>query len=234
MRLHVKAGVKDIMNIYIPKPDAENDYVSIRRNGMWYQNWQGGYSDIIKKGYKAPEDPETVLAELHSPNIDDFLHGGSGNVPFLISERVKEIFEKNQISGYRLANVEIAKISTKGKRKKTQQRGEPEDSILKATNKIKDVSAPKLYAVYVSGRVDAHPDYPSGRTPDDYVSPFELIISDNGVPDLFRPRLNGEDFSAWTFCSEKFQTTVVAEHCTNIRFQRFSEFMKEFRSSVSH
>jgi len=73
------------MKIYLPEEPWTDDYQSIRRNGMWYRHWQSGYDDILKKGYPRPEDEDTILAELYSPNTADFLHGGDGDAPFIIS-----------------------------------------------------------------------------------------------------------------------------------------------------
>ncbi|MCS6305856.1 MAG: DUF5615 family PIN-like protein [Nitrospira sp.] len=41
-----------------------------------------GYHDILKRGFPCPENERTILAELHSPNVPDFLYGGCGDVPF--------------------------------------------------------------------------------------------------------------------------------------------------------
>ena len=118
------------MKVYLPQPESGSDYQSIRRNGMWYQHWQSGYSDILKKGHPRPPNQDTILAELHSPQIDDFLHGGSGAVPFLISERALAVFQESGFTGYGLASVEVVKIARKGEKKRKVSSGEPEDAIL--------------------------------------------------------------------------------------------------------
>src|SRR5436189_3811739 len=71
------------MLVFFPYADQSSDYNHIRANGMWYQEWQSGYTDILKRGYPRPKHKTTVLAELCSPITPDFLHGGDGDVPFL-------------------------------------------------------------------------------------------------------------------------------------------------------
>ncbi len=220
------------METYLPRPEAGSDYEHIRRNGMWYQQWQAGYSDILKKGHPQPSDPDTILAELHSPLTDDFLHGGSGVVPFLISERAKTIFEESELKGYRLASVEIAKIAAKGKTKRKISSGEPESAILSRRDVKSTVSVPTLYAVYITGRVQAIPDFSLGSTPSGSVSPFELSLDAKNIPDLFIPELDGKRFSAWSFCSDRFRIIIERARLTNITFQSFDEFMTEFRAKT--
>jgi hypothetical protein len=220
------------MNIYLPREEPEDDYTFIRRNGMWYQYWQAGYSDILKKGYSKPKDKHTILAELYSPKIDDFLHGGICDVPFLISEKTRKVFEQCNFTGYRLAKVEIVKIATKGKRKRRIKSGEPEDIVMKASNKSKEVILPKLYAVWVTGRVEVIPDYPSGKAPDRGASPFEIPDKLLEIPDLFRPTYNNKTLGGWTFCSEYFRTSILKAKCSNITFQPFVEFIQNFRREI--
>lgn len=221
-----------MMEFYLPEPESGSDYQSIRRNGMCYQHWQGGYLDILKKGHPQPEDQETILADLYSPQTDDFLHGGSEAVPYLISERVLEVFQKSKFTGYRLAGVDVTKISTKGKRNRKASSGEPEDAILSRRDVKGEVRVPTLYAVYITGRIHAIPDFPSGWSPSGYVSPFDLRPASRGVPDLFQPELDGEPFSAWVFCSEHFRNVVTESGLTNISFQSFKEFMMNFRNEA--
>jgi hypothetical protein len=220
------------MKIFAIKPNPADDYNSIKRNGMWYLHWQAGYSDILKKGYPKPKDDETILAELHSPNVDDFLHGSSAQVPFIISEKAKSVFENNNLTGFRYANVQIVKIATKGKKNRKSKSGEPEDAILKSKNKLGEVTAPNLFAVYVTGQVNSALDYPSGRSPVNWVSPFNLEIKEKSTPDLFRPYHGNEPFSAWVFCSEFFVNAVSEAELTNITFEPFDIFMGNFREDT--
>jgi hypothetical protein len=198
---------------------------------MWYQHWQSGYSDILKKGYPQPKDHDTILAELHSPQTDDFLHGGSGSVPFLISERALTVIQEARLTGYRLARVEVAKVATKGKKKRRAISGEPEDAILSRRDVKAEVAIPVLHAVYVTGRVQAIPDYPSGQSPSGSISPFDLRLDSEVVSDFFQPELEGKPFSAWAFCSERFRNVIVNAGFTNITFISFEKFMTDFRNS---
>src|SRR5437868_5879670 len=83
-------------------------------------------------GYPRPKTRSTILAELHSPNTPDFLHGGDGGLPFLVSPHTKSLMRKHALTGFRFSAVEIAKIATKGVRLAKQKNGEPEDVILRA------------------------------------------------------------------------------------------------------
>jgi hypothetical protein len=206
------------MNIYLPHPEQGNDYQRIRRNGMWYQHWQAGYSDILKKGYPQPKSQETIIAELYSPKIDDFLHGILGEVPFLISERALEVFKESGITGFRISSVEVAKIATKGIKKGRDSEGEPEDAIFSRRDVKKEVFVPTLYAVYITGHVQAIPDFPSGCSPSGNISPFAIKLNSSEVPDLFQPEVDGKSFSNWSFCSERFKTIVEKARLTNITF----------------
>lgn len=220
------------MKIYLPKQPPYSDHASIRRNGMWYLHWQAGYADILKKGHPKPEDDETILAELHSPDIDDFLLGSTSRVPFLVSGRARSVLEAGDLSGFRFAAVEVVKIATKGGRKAGSKSGEPEDAILKSRNRLGVVRPPELYAVYVTGLVNALPEYSSGRSPVDWVSPFSLDLSGKDIPDLFRPFHDGKPFSAWSFCSERFVNAVSGAELTNISFEPLETFMDKFREET--
>src|SRR5437899_3223895 len=105
------------MEAYLPCSDPSSDYAHIHVNGMWYQAWQGGYHDILKRGYPRPKNKTTILAEIHSPTTPDFLHGGAADVPFLVSPRAKALMRRHRLSGVGFSSVEIVKIATKGIRK---------------------------------------------------------------------------------------------------------------------
>ncbi|NOT22362.1 MAG: hypothetical protein HOP22_06505 [Nitrospiraceae bacterium] len=214
------------MRAYHPTPESTDDYSSVRVNGMWYQPWQSGYDDILKHGVPRPTDKRTILAELHSPHVPDFLHGGgSGEVPFLVTERARSVLEKHRLTGFDFAPVLVAKIATKGKRTRGTRGGEPEDSILKARG-ISLVEAPILFAVYVVGRVDVLPDQESGRHPSGCVAPFQIVGERAEGADLWRPQYRGVAFSAWAFCSDQFRSVCVQEGLSNIQFESFESFME--------
>jgi hypothetical protein len=213
--------------IYHPRAPNYDDYASARSNGMWYQSWQSGYSDILKRGFPAPKDPRTILAELHSPNVPDFLHGVTADVPFLVSERGRRVLEENRLTGFEFAPVTIAKIATKGQRAGRTRGGEPEEAILKSKG-VRIENPPALAAVYVTGTLDAEPEYVSGRSPSGNVSPFVLTNS-RDVGDLFRPSYRGSSFSAWVFCSERFRSICEEARLTDIAFTPFAEFMGRYR-----
>jgi hypothetical protein len=222
----------DATTAYLPHAPAASDHDAIRSNGMWYQPWQGGYQDILKRGVPRPADERTILAELHSPQVPDFLHGGgSGEVPFLVSERAKACFERHQLSGIEFAPVQVTKIATQGTRVRASRRGEPEDAILKSRGVSLEL-APTLFAVYVVDRLRAVPDFESGRHPSGRVSPFDFESTLN-PHDLWRPECNGKPFAAWAFCSSKFRSMCTSEKLTNIAFEPFGSFMNEFRSSAN-
>jgi hypothetical protein len=174
-----------------------------------------------------------VLAELHSPNVPDFMHGGgSGEVPFLVSERAKRALEDRKIAGLEFAPVEVAKIATKGKRQRSSLlAGEPEDAILRSRGVSLDL-APTLFAAYVVGRLTVVPEYESGRHPTGVVSPFELVAAEEPW-DIWRPTYRGEPFSAWVFCSPKFKAVCEEANLSNIAFVPFESFMDAFRSATS-
>jgi hypothetical protein len=205
------------MSVYLPYSDPPSDYENIRINGMWYQEWQGGYHDILKRGYPRPKYKTTILAELHSPVIVDFLHGGATDVPFLVSARAQAVIRKNQLRGIKFSAVEIAKIATKG---------------IKAEDQSREVDLPKLYAARVVGRFEIIPDYPSGRCPGiGYVTPYDFH-SDREMPDLWRPTIRGRTFASWTYCSERFRKVVEEQGLSNIGFEPFEEHMCRFRKDV--
>lgn len=217
------------MVAYLPYSDPPSDYANIRINGMWYQEWQGGYHDILKRGYPRPKHKTTILAELHSPTTPDFLHGGADDVPFLVSPKARSIMRKFHLTGVRFSSVEIVKVATKGKRGTRSRGGEPEDLIMKAKDQSSRVVLPKLYAARVVGRLEIIPDYPSGRCPRiGYVSPYNLSATGE-MPDLWRPTIQGRTFSDWVYCSQRFRDVVEGHELTNIGFEPFSEHMARFR-----
>ncbi|HEY3323001.1 MAG TPA: hypothetical protein VGP72_21280 [Planctomycetota bacterium] len=221
------------MNLaFLPIPDQMGDCAGIRVNGMWYQEWQGGYHDILKRGYPRPKYSTTVLAELHSPLTPDFLHGGDGDVPFLVSARAMAVIRKNRLSGVQFSRVEIVKIATKGKHRGRSRGGEPEDVITKARDRSSIVDAPKLYAARVAGRFEIVPDYPTGKyARTDYVTPYELPAAGK-MPDLWRPTIRGRTFAAWTYCSQRFRDVVEKHALSNIDFEAFDEHMSRFREEI--
>jgi hypothetical protein len=218
---------------YHPEAPRADDYGSLGVNGMWYQSWQSGYHDILKRGFPRPIDERTVLAELRSPNVPDFLHGGgSGEVPFLVSDWARRALEQNQIVGLEFVPVQVAKIATKGKRNRTSKRGEPEDAILKSRGVSLEL-APKLFAGYVIGRVPALLDYECGRHPTGVVSPFELATPEQPC-DIWRPQHHDKPFSAWVFCSPRFKDVCEEVGLSNIAFVPFDAFMGAFRTTANH
>lgn len=221
------------MLAYLPYSDPPSDYADIRVNGMWYQEWQGGYHDILNRGYPRPRHKTTVLAELHSPMSPDFLHGGAADIPFLVSARARAIMQKCRLSGVRFSSVEIVKVATKGKRRASSMAGEPEDLILKARDQSRSVALPKLYAARVAGRFEVIPDYPTGRCPRiGYVTPYDLPEAGD-TPDLWRPTIRGKTFAAWVYCSQRFRTLVEEHGLSNIAFEPFTEHMARFRDDVA-
>ena len=220
------------MIAFLPTGIADDDYSHIRADGMWYQEWQGGYHDILKMGYPRPKHKTTILAELHSPHVPDFMHGGAADVPFLVSSRAKKVIRDNQLTGIRFSRVEIAKIATKGKRRRNTKSGEPEDQILKATDQAANTIIPTLHAAYTIGRLEVIPQYNTGRCPHTgYVSPYELPETDQ-MPDLWRPTIDGRTFSAWIYCSERFVAVVNAANLSNIAFTTFRSHMDDFKSDI--
>jgi hypothetical protein len=221
------------MKAYLPKGCSDNDFDHIRADGMWYQPWQGGYYDILKSGYPKPKFKTTILAELHGPVTADFLHGGTGKVPFLVSHRAKHAIRRAKLRGIRFSRVEIATVATKGRRRRRPKSGEPEDVILKSKHQV-DVEKPILHAVYVTGRVEVVPKYRTGRCPGfGYITPYELLKSHHS-PDLWRPTIDGRTFQdSWAYCSERFSQFVTANKFTNIAFTPFEEHMASFRLSIN-
>lgn len=218
-------------NIFYPSAPRCDDHASIHANGMWYQSWQSGYDDILKRGLAKPQDKRTIFAELHSPNCPAFLHGGCGNVPFLVTEQARGVLEASGLTGFDFAPVVVAKIATLGKRKRKSTRGEPEDVVLKSRG-IDLNLAPKLFAVYVSGRWPVSTDHESGKSPKGWISPFQFA-GDFRAVDLFQPEYRGAAFSAWCFCSEKFKNVCAAHKLTNITFEHFREKMDRFREDLA-
>ena len=216
------------------KTETASDAADIRLNGMWFQEGQSGYDDILKRGYSQPKSKFTILAELHSRNTPDFLHspGHDVHVPFLVSARTKSLIRKHRFTGIRFSAIEIVKIATKGERRANQKNGEPEDVILKAKDQSRAVVAPRLYAARVDGRLEILPDYPSGRSPGNTcISPFNLPTRCR-MPDLWRPTLRGRALPVWVYCSPRFRELCIQNGLSNISFQPFEERMSKFREGV--
>jgi len=142
-------------------------------------------------------------------------------------------FRDAGFTGYRLASVEVVKVATKGKRQKKARSGEPEDAIGKNYDVKDSVNVPILHAVYITGRVPAILDFPTGKAPCGYVSPFDLALDTTDCPDLFNAEHQEKRFSAWTFCSERFRRIVSESDLTNIDFRLFDDFMTYFRHEVA-
>ena len=220
------------MLAYLPYSYPPSDYEHIRLDGLWVQEWQGGYHDILERGYPQPKQKTTILAELYSPVIPDFLHGGAADVPFLISPRTKTILRQSVLTGFRFSKVEVVKIATKGTRRHRPRGGEPEDQIMKRTNVMADVTCPTLHAVRVIGRLEIIPKYRSGRCPrSGYVTPYALPRSGR-MPDLWRPTINGRTFSGWVYCSPRFRDVVKKHGLSNIAFEPFDKHMARFRKDI--
>jgi hypothetical protein len=206
-------------------------YTSSRFEYMWYQSWQSGYHDILKRGFPKPNDDRTVLAELRSPNVPDFLHGGGGSglIPFLVSDRARKAFESGRLTGFEFGAVIVAKITTKGLRRREVTTGEPEDPILKSRGISLD-HAPSLHAVHITASVDVIPDYDSGRTPTGLASPFRLPDAVS-TPDLWCPSVNGTPFKGWLFCSDRFKAACESSGLSAIKFEDFDSYMERRRES---
>lgn len=206
-------------------PDYD-DWEYIRKNGMWY-------GPPGRDGSTAG-DETTILAELYSPVTEDFLHGlGWGDVPFLASERAASLLEKGNLNGYRLGPVRVVKVVTAGRRRgrEVTGRGEPEDLVLKASNKIGVVSVPRLYAVHVHGTLSVLHDQTTGEDGETgYKSPFELP-AEGDAPDLWKPSVE-QPCMDWVFCSPRFKAVVEEAGLTNIRFVPFDEFMRDYRAEL--
>jgi hypothetical protein len=220
------------MQAYFPTEPSGSDYETIPKNGTWYEEWQSGYDDIIKRGFPRPRTKKTILAELHSPQIEDFLHGGE-QVPFLVSSEVHQFLRSAKFTGFKFLPVVVAKIATKGVRRRNSRSSEPEDAIMKARDVKEKVALPKLFGVEVTGKVEVIPDFASGRCgEDDCVSPFRLPPGNRAPPDLWTPVIGGKSFTAWTFCSSRFRAEVLRLKFTNIRFQSFDDFMRQYRKEI--
>jgi hypothetical protein len=215
---------------YLPLPPDDDDYRSIKSNGMWYRRGQAGYADILERGFPKPKDRRTILAELHSPQVPAFLHGYSSEVPFLVNDAVREMLESAGLSGFSFARVVVAKVATAGKARRRTRGGEPEDAILKSRG-VGLENAPRLHAVYVEATAEIRPEHESGRHPSDAISPFKLPKK---LPrhDLWMPTYHGESFTAWAYCSGRFKDVCEAHDLTNIRFVPFAEHMQAFRNSM--
>jgi len=198
---------------------------------MWYQAWQSGYDDILKRGVPRPGDPRTVLADLHSPVVPSFLHGSTAQVPFLVTSATRKYLEQTGLTGFEFADVVVTRIATTSRSRRASRGGEPEDVILKFSGgDLAD--APTLHAVHVTGGVEVRPDIPGGRHSSGAVSPFDLP-SEFTPCDLWRPLLDGRAYSGWVFCSERFRSTCVDQGFTNVSFEPFDEFMGRFRREVA-
>jgi hypothetical protein len=220
------------MKAYVPLPNPCDDYQMIRDNGMWYLHWQGGYDDVLARGYPRPKFKTTILCELHSPNVADFLHNGGTEVPFLVTDNTKLAMRKLDMTGFRFASVEVVKIATLGTRKRRQESGEPEDSITKKGNMIQSIKPPILHAVYVIGRMTVAPANPSGRAPDRRVSPFVVPTSDS-MPDLWQPYIKSGKLASWTFCSERFKQAAETQGWSNITFEPAQDWVTSMVGSAT-
>jgi hypothetical protein len=171
------------------------------------------------------------LAELRSPVVPDFLHGGAGAIPFLVSDRARKTFEGCGLTGFEFGAVIVAKIATKGVRRREVTTGEPEDPILKSRGISLD-HAPSLHAIHITASVDVLPDYESGKTSTGRLSPFRLPHPVSG-PDLWRPSIKGTPFSSWTFCSDQFRTACESSRLSAIKFESFDSFMERCREELT-
>lgn len=214
------------MIAFLPECNPRSNFI----DAMWFQSWQSGYEDIIKRGFPRPTDNRTILAELRTPQVDDFLHEGAADVPFLVSARARKALEYGALTGFDFGPVVVAKIASKGKRTRAQTTGEPEDRILKARGISVD-AAPTLHAVWVTGFMDIVPDYESGRTPSGTISPFRPDFTAQ-TPDLWRPRYRGVPFGGYTFCSDRFRLVCQDQQLSNIKFQEFEPFMNGIRKEL--
>jgi|GEM_PF-5774735 len=190
---------------------------------MWYQPWQSGYHDILKRGFPKPSDEQTVLAELRTPHIDDFLFDGARDIPFLVSARARDALERDRLTGFEFGPVVVAKIATKGLRRREPKAGEAEDSIMKSKGVALD-SAPQLFSVRVTGTVDVVPEHSSGKTPAGWISPFRMTEMKQKF-DLWQPTRDGVAFSSWAFCSDRFRLVCESSQFSNIKFVPFEEFI---------
>ncbi len=215
---------------FVPGAPVSDDDDHVRANGMWYEEWQSGYHDILRAGHRRPRFKSTILAKLHSPHPPDFLHAGPlATVPFLVSDRARKRFRQAGLSGIRFSPVEVVKIATKGLRERAPRHGEPEDAILKARTRLPPVAAPRLHAVRVIGRLEVVPEHDSGRCRGTgFVSPFALPESES-TPDLWMPTVRGRRLRGWVFCSARFRDVVRESELSNISFEEFGATMRRYR-----
>jgi hypothetical protein len=100
------------MSAYLPTSPSTDDHQDVRNNGMWYRPGQSGYADILKRGFPKPRDRRTILAELHSPLVPSFLHGGTAETPFLVTDAAREALEAARLTGFSFLPVVVAKLAT--------------------------------------------------------------------------------------------------------------------------
>lgn len=182
---------------------------------MWFGPGTAGYADAIKGRRANPGDTRTILAELYSPSVEDFLFDGlMGDVGFLVSDRARLALDSAQLVGFWFGPVEIIKVATKGRRFRSSSRGEPEDLIERRRNVVHEVALPRLHAVHVTGRFAVIPEGPAGGK----VAPFTIPAS-NAMPDLWKPIVAGVLHANWVFCSDRFKWTCERAGLTNIRFE---------------
>lgn len=214
------------MRAFLPQENPTSN----RFEAMWYQPWQSGYHDILKRGFPKPRDEQAVLVELRTPYTDDFLFDGARDIPFLVSARARQILERHDLTGFSFGSVVVAKIATKGLRRRESKAGEAEDSILKSQGVALD-SAPQLFSVRITGTVEVVPEHSSGKTPAGWISPFHMTEVKQEF-DLWQPAREGVAFSSWAFCSDRFRSVCESGEFSNIKFVPFEEFMAKYREDL--
>jgi len=205
----------------VHEPQYKSDYEFMSKNGTAYTSEQAGYFDILRKGYPKPSNPNTILAELYSPNVPPVLWATlDRRVSFLVTDAFLKTLKAWGIEGFLLTPVEITKVAVKGRRKSSAKEysGEPEDMILKRKNVLKKVdNLPTLWGIEIVGEVQVEPlEVPK----DIFSSVMSFKFTTQPSTDLFQPVCQNRRYGS--HCSERFKTLAEQNSIENFGFTPIS------------
>ncbi len=217
--------MSEIFHLHAP-PCSDYEYTAT--NGLAYTKGCAGFAAWLKKGIPEPQDPHTIFAELRRPDVAPVLWATASwsGVAFLVADETLQLFQRNHLTGFDVAPVQIVKIATKGKRKKAVESGEPEQQIMGRKNVIHEVDhLPVLWGIRVTGLVEITPDTGTWDSKSRLVQAF--CFSGSADCDFFHPSRDGQQYSSYLFCSQHLKDVLTAEGVRNIAFTPFTQWKED-------
>ncbi|MDO9087959.1 MAG: hypothetical protein Q7U53_17265 [Anaerolineaceae bacterium] len=209
---------------HLHEPNYSSDYEAVIRNGFAYTNEASGYHDLIKKGYPLPLNPKTILAEIYSIHVPSILWATLTNIwdcAFLVTDKLLNEFKTFNFSGYETVPVEIAKVATKGNKRKgrTEYSDEPEDLIYNRKNLLNEIEyLPTLWGISITAGFELKPKY--NNSPE-VIQPF--VLATDPTMDLFYTTYNIRPYGKQIFCSERFYSFLKDNQIENFEGDLCSE-----------